>query len=176
MMTLLLDSSQVQKLWHSSHYCLSNALELFEDTANIPNQALVYANLASLMRAHAETYGSLVSSKQEDKDEEEEEKAVYQQCQSYQRAITYYTKGKEILHRSSSHPGIWYSIESDLSSVYYALGRTIQERPLITASTLEEVKLLLKYMCYQVFECEVFSVSVRLSCCYLSHCNIQNLP
>ena len=127
----------MQKLWSSSYYCLTSGLAQFEATGNIANQALLYANLGSLMRSCAEAYGSLLSTRHSEEGEEEEE-VVGQERQYYQQAISYYTKGKEVLHRRSTHPHIWHSLDCDLSAVYYALGRVVQEHPLLSSS-LEEV-------------------------------------
>ena len=110
-------------------------MSLFEAVNNIPNIALVYANHASLMVARAKGFASLVA-KQEDG---EKEGVIYQERHCYRQAITYCSKGQEVLHRPSTHPVIWYTLECDLSAVCYALGRAIQQRPLLSSSSLEEV-------------------------------------
>ena len=55
------DFPRIQKLWKKSHQCLENSLEIFKFTSNIPNQALVLANLSSLMRTSATTYSRRAS-------------------------------------------------------------------------------------------------------------------
>ena len=60
------DSHQVEKLWQSSHHCLTTGLGHFEAVGNRPNLALLYANLGSLMRSCAEIYRSSLSQQTEE--------------------------------------------------------------------------------------------------------------
>ena len=154
------ETSQVLSLWESAQYCLTKAMSLFEAVSNTPNIALVYANLASLMVARAETYGSLVANQEEG----ERERVIYQERQCYRQAITYCSKGQEVLHRSSTHPVIWYTLECDMSAVYYALGRTIQQRPLLSSVSLEEVSAwcgVFEYNCSSQSERDVVMLLLK---------------
>lgn len=130
------DSDQIKKLWKSSYHCLSSGLVQFEATGSVVNQALLNANLGSLMRSCADNYGSLIDSVTM----EEREELVCQQRHCYKEAVNFYIKGKEVLQRSSTHSQTWHSLDADLASVYYEMGRSVQTRPLSVATTMEEAE------------------------------------
>ena len=151
--------SDKEGYFNKSYDCLTKGTSLFQETQNIPNQALLHANLGSLMRTYASIVYSLMKNERRrqrggegggggeggagDEGGEKEggdlgeftpEERMY-----YNRSIDYYNKGKEILKRQSANPGIWLSIEMDLSNVYYEMGHKIQERPPLSSVEIQEV-------------------------------------
>ena len=138
---LFVDSKQMSKYWSSSYDSLLSGIACFKETNNSSNQSLLNANLGSLMKSCAVAHGSLMYS---DEDGVEPSKGEFtsQEKLYYERSIEYYTKAKEILHRPSTHQGIWLTIECDLAGVYYEMGKQMQERPPLSTLTLQEVNII----------------------------------
>lgn len=139
---LNLDSKQIEKLWTSSYCCLKNGIASFEATSNVSNQALLNANLGSLMRSCAEAYGLLKYPMKKGSEEKTKGEFSSQEKLYYNRAIEYYMRGKEVLKRPSTHPGIWLNIECDLAGMYYEMGQQMQERPPFSSLSLQEVVII----------------------------------
>ena len=78
----------MEKLWTSSYSCLTRGLELFQASGSIPNQALLQANLGSLMRACASAHSR----------REEEKGAEFspQERLYYDKAVEYYINAQQV--------------------------------------------------------------------------------
>ena len=86
----LSEPKQVEKLWTSSYSCLMEGLERFQSSANVPNQALLYANLGNLMRSCAQAYGAALG------EEEERGEFTPQEKLYYGKAAEFYIQGKQV--------------------------------------------------------------------------------
>ncbi|XP_065894270.1 erythroid differentiation-related factor 1-like isoform X2 [Dysidea avara] len=129
------DVKLVEKYWKSSYSCLTDGLACFDVCNDIPNRALVSANLGRLMRQCAAVFSSLATDQNEEFSQQE--KVYY-----YDKAISYYQSALQILKNRHSHTDIWSSIQYDLSGVCYAYGSLLQDRaPLLRLSTQEGIDL-----------------------------------
>ena len=86
----LSEPKQVEKLWTSSYSCLMEGLERFQSSANVPNQALLYANLGNLMQSCAQAYGAALG------EEEERGEFTPQEKLYYGKAAELYIQGKQV--------------------------------------------------------------------------------
>ena len=64
--------------------------ERFQSSANVPNQALLYANLGNLMRSCAQAYGAALG------EEEERGEFTPQEKLYYGKAAEFYIQGKQV--------------------------------------------------------------------------------
>ena len=125
-----LDVKLVEKYWKSSYSCLTDGLACFDVCNDIPNRALVSANLGRLLRQCAAVFSSLATDQNEEFSQQEK---VY-----YDKALSYYQSALQILKNRHSHTDIWSSIQYDFSGVCYAYGSLLQDRaPLLRLSTQE---------------------------------------
>ncbi|XP_065882878.1 erythroid differentiation-related factor 1-like isoform X3 [Dysidea avara] len=133
------DVKLVEKYWKSSYSCLTDGLACFDVCNDIPNRALVSANLGRLMRQCAAVFSSLATDQNEEFSQQEK---VY-----YDKAISYYQSALQILKNRHSHTDIWSSIQYDLSGVCYAYGSLLQDRaPLLRLSTQEVEREVLQIL------------------------------
>ena len=65
-------------------------LERFQSSANVPNQALLYANLGSLMRSCAQAHGVTLG------EEEKRGEFTPQEKLYYGKAAEFYIQGKQV--------------------------------------------------------------------------------
>ena len=138
------ETEAVKLLWSQSCQCLTDGLLLFNEIGNVENQALLNANLGSLMRSQAMSYATrILSAPSEDSDQAglECDKAEFgsEERDCYEKAVDYYCKGLKALHKPLAHPDIWHNIECDLASVYYTMGEVMQQRPPLSSMTLHDV-------------------------------------
>ena len=76
----------MEKLWSSSYSSLTEGLAQFQGTGHAPNQALLYANLGSLMQSCAQAYEGVGQGAEFSPQEK-----LY-----YDKAAEFYIKGKQV--------------------------------------------------------------------------------
>jgi len=156
MHVVCLDVKLVEKYWKSSYSCLTDGLACFDVCDDIPNRALVSANLGRLMRQCAAVFSALAGDQNEEFSQQEK---VY-----YDKSISYYQSALQILKNRHSHTVIWSSIQHDLSGVCYSYGSLLQDRaPLLRLST-QEVFIQFVKLTHLAVCCFYFNILLVVYC------------
>lgn len=134
----------MEKLWKNSYSCLMEGLGRFQQTASIPNQALLYANLGSLMRSCAQAHRAGGEEEGQGLEFSPQEKLYYS------KAAEFYIQGKQALRWRSTHSPIWDNLVADLSLVYFTMGKVMQENAPLSRLTPQEVPWAVKFFSWGI--------------------------
>eukprot|EP00794_Sanderia_malayensis_P005439 gene5439-6118_t len=128
-------SKDEQQFWRKSFDYFEKGIKAFDVIDDRPNIALIYSNVARLMRVCAKSFGN--STRSSDKDQRgsfTSEEKLY-----FNKAFEFYQKAFTSLRSRQAMQEVWDRISFELSGAYFSMACLLQDYPPLQSTSQEEV-------------------------------------
>ncbi|XP_061915162.1 erythroid differentiation-related factor 1-like isoform X2 [Entelurus aequoreus] len=121
-----------QDMWKKSFAFFEKGMKDFEAIGDSTNKALLLCNTGKLMRICAQAHCSAPA---DDRGEFSPEESLY-----YHKAIDYYLRAMGSLSCRDNHPGVWDSVNWELSTTYFTLATLLQDYAPLSRKAPEQIE------------------------------------
>ncbi|XP_053731650.1 erythroid differentiation-related factor 1 isoform X1 [Synchiropus splendidus] len=126
-------SAAEQEMWKKSFAFFEKGMKNFEAISDSTNMALLLCNTGRLMRICAQAH--CLASASGSRGEFSPEESRY-----YNKAIDYYLRAMRSLATRENHPGVWDSVNWELSTTYFTLATLQQDYAPLSRKAQEQVE------------------------------------
>ncbi|XP_028324227.1 erythroid differentiation-related factor 1-like [Gouania willdenowi] len=148
-------SEAEQNMWKKSFAFFEKGMKDFEAIGDSTNTALLLCNTGRLMRICAQAHSSV--SADHGRGEFSPEESLY-----YNKAIDYYLRAMKVLSHRDSHPGVWDSVNWELSTTYFTLATLLQDYAPLSRKAQEQIEReVTKAMMMSLKYCDLQTESAR---------------